>query len=385
MKIIFLFFSILSLFSFATTIHAIVDPLLVPNNKFGVHILFPSELEEARSLVNSSGGDWGYVTIPIQAIDKNLEKWQKFMSDAGKLHIIPIIRIATENYYFDTKLWRKPIEADVLDFANFLDSLDWPTKNRYVVIFNEVNRADEWGGEVNPREYAEILQYAVMVFKSKNQDFFIISAGLDNASASLPKESIDEYRFMEEMNNAVPGILSQIDALGSHSYPNPGFSQPPWITTSKSISSFKYEKAKAWNLSNKTLPVFITETGWSLNMVSESKMAAYYEEAFKSIWNDESIIAITPFLLKAGTPFTQFSLINSLGGKTLGYKAIDKIQKVKGAPKLSENNIIDSIEKDQENLLPTKNFLDDLTTEKDNLIQLKTVKTILKWLINPKM
>lgn len=366
------------------TAYAIVDPISVQNNKFGVHILFPSELSEAAALVNSSGGDWGYVTIPIQATDKNLIKWQKFMDDARSLHLIPIIRVATENYYFNTRVWRKPDEADILDFANFLNSLNWPTKNRYVVIFNEVNRSDEWGEDTNPAEYAEALRYAISAFKSKNEDFFIISAGLDNASANVSKESMDEYRFMEEMNNAVPGIFSQIDALGSHSYPNPGFSKPPSVVTPKSISSYKYEKDLANNLSNKSLPVFITETGWSLNMVSESNVASYYEEAFGSVWDDRDIVAVTPFLLRAGAgPFAQFSLINSLGGKTLGYKSLEKIQKVKGAPKLSENNIIDSIDKPQKNLLPTKNFLDALATEKDSFIELKTVKTILKWLIKP--
>lgn len=358
------------------------EPLASPNNKFGVHILFPSELEDAARLVNSSGGDWGYVTIPIQAADKNLVKWQKFMDDARNLHLIPIIRIATGNYYFNTKVWRKPEETDVLDFANFLNSLDWPTKNRYVVIFNEVNRSDEWEQDLNPEEYAKILQYAVSAFKSKSEDFFIISAGLDNASANVQRESMDEYKFMTEMNNAVPGIFDQIDALGSHSYPNPAFSQPPSVVTPKSISSFKYEKDLAWNLSNKNLPVFITETGWSLDMVNESKIASYYEEAFQSVWKEDMIIAVTPFLLMAGVgPYTQFSLISNSGFPTLGYKALEKMQKIKGNPKLSEKNIIIGKDHAQKNLIPTKNFLDDLTTKKDSFIQLKTVKTILKWLI----
>src|SRR3989344_3133908 len=118
---------------FTSAAHAIVDPISVPNNKFGVHILFTTELSEAARLVNSAGGDFGYVTIPIQSGDKDIEKWQKFMDSAKQNHVIPILRIATENYYFNTRVWRKPKYEDVLDFANFLDSLDWPTKNRYVV------------------------------------------------------------------------------------------------------------------------------------------------------------------------------------------------------------------------------------------------------------
>src|SRR3989304_2711614 len=78
---------------------AIYDPLSVPNNKYGIHILFPEEISEAAHLVNSSGGDWGYVTIPIRASAKNLEKWQKFMDESAKLHLIPLIRIAPDVDY----------------------------------------------------------------------------------------------------------------------------------------------------------------------------------------------------------------------------------------------------------------------------------------------
>ena len=143
---------------------AIYDPQSQPNNKVGIHILFPDELEKAKELVNSSGGDWGYVTIPIQAHDKDLIKWQDFFDRAKEAHLIPIVRLATDGDYFDKSSWRKPQDEDVVDFANFLNSLNWPVKNRYVVIFNEVNRADEWEGKADPREYAQILSYSLTVF-----------------------------------------------------------------------------------------------------------------------------------------------------------------------------------------------------------------------------
>ncbi|MFI5265547.1 MAG: hypothetical protein ACHQT7_02265, partial [Candidatus Levyibacteriota bacterium] len=37
---------------------AVSDPLSRPNNFVGIHILFPQELEQAKNLVNSSGGQW---------------------------------------------------------------------------------------------------------------------------------------------------------------------------------------------------------------------------------------------------------------------------------------------------------------------------------------
>ena len=49
-----------------------------PNNKTGIHLAIPSyeDLEKAARLVNSSGGDWGYVTLVIEQHDRDFQKWQ---------------------------------------------------------------------------------------------------------------------------------------------------------------------------------------------------------------------------------------------------------------------------------------------------------------------
>lgn len=327
-----LILTLLMLVDLATPVLALEDPRSKPNNKIGIHILFDSELGDVAKLVNSNGGDWGYVIIPIQSGDKDLIKWQKFMDEASRLHLIPIIRLATEGDYFNTKVWRRPDESDILDFANFLNSLTWPTENRYVVVFNEVNRGDEWGGAADPTGYAQLLSYAVTVFKSLNPHFFIVSGGLDNAAPNQGSEYIDQYSFMRQMNAAVPGIFYQVDGVASHSYPNPGFSQPPSVHTSKSIASFMYERELLRQMTSKKLPIFITETGWSLDRVSDEARANYYNEALKGVWADPDIVAITPFILHAAGPFAQFSFIREDGKETPQYSALKNIAKTKGAP-----------------------------------------------------
>ena len=377
-KLIFLLFFVILIVP--NDSFAIENPLSVTNNKFGIHILFTNELQEAAKLVNSQGGDWGYVTIPIQAGDRDLEKWQKFMDGAKNLHVIPIIRLATEGDYFNTKVWRKPKFEDVLDFANFLDSVKWPTKNRYIIVFNEVNRSDEWGGSSNPKEYAQILNYAVTVFKSKSQDFFIISAGLDNASVNVPGTSFNEYDFMRKMNDETPGIFNQIDGLSSHSYPNPAFSKPPTIHDQMSIASFKYERELAKSLSTgKELPVFITETGWSKKRVSQDVVRSYYKIAFEDVWNNENVSAVTPFLLKAfAGPFTDFSFIKEDGQEDTQYKAIEDLPKVKGAPIIQQTVLGEDISKNME--FPTKNFSNEDSHPKF-ISKSKALETIVKWLL----
>lgn len=374
--LIFVVFFLLSKPSFA-----IENPTSVPNNKFGVHILFPLEIEKAAQLVNSNGGDWGYVTVPIQAGDKDLDKWQRFMNDARKLHVIPIIRLATEGDYFNTSVWKKPSFEDVLDFANFLDSLDWPTKNRYIVVFNEPNRSDEWVGATDPSEYAEILSYAVNIFKSKNQDYFVISGGLDNAAANISGKSMNEYAFMQGMNDAVPGIFNQIDGLGSHSYPNPGFKQPPFILTSQSIYSFSYEKNLSYRLSGKDLPIFITETGWSANEVSYENIASYFSSAFNFVWSDENIVAVTPFLLQAGSgPFEQFTFIGR-SGKNKIYEAIERLPKIKGQPILNAKESEENIKPMEESSVSAKRFVEKKEPSFNSILIPKEMLNLVKWFL----
>src|SRR5437899_511269 len=85
--LIFLFAaSLLQLLFGSLPVYASDDPLAVPNNKFGIHILFQHELTQAAKLVNTNGGDWGYVIIPIQAGDRDIVKWQSFMDEAKLLH-----------------------------------------------------------------------------------------------------------------------------------------------------------------------------------------------------------------------------------------------------------------------------------------------------------
>lgn len=370
--IIFIFLS-----SFKKTL-AVYDPTSLPNNMYGIHILFPDEIFQARDLVNSNHGDWGYVTIPIQQSDRDLEKWQIFMNDARDLHLIPILRLATNGDYFNTKVWEKPTLSTVLDFANFLNSLDWPTKNRYVVVFNEVNRADEWGGDVSPVKYAQLLNYAIDTFKSKNQDFFVISAGLDNAAPNNPPNYMDEYSFIRLMEQSVPGIFSKLDGIASHSYPNPGFSQPSFVNTRESIYSFRYENDLEDYFAGKQLPIFITETGWSQDLISQNQISTYFQDAYQNVWDDKSIVAVTPFLLRANGAFPQFSFINDSGEKNANYKETESIGKIQGKPELAEAKK----ERPLIQKLPVRNFLYTIEAQNEFLRAIRPTKLLFKWLLN---
>lgn len=300
--------------------YAVIDPLTVPNNRIGVHILDPEEIIPAAKLVNSSGGDWGYVTIPIRSNDRDREKWTKFFTQARLQHVIPIIRLAT---YPIGNVWIEPTAFDLVDFANFLEDMPWPTQNRYIILFNEPNHHFEWGGAVDPRSYATLLLDARRIFKSRSADFYLLSAGLD-MSAPNSATSQDALEFYRRMTLYQPDWYQAVDGISVHSYPNPAFSSSPYSSTRYGISSYKFEINYLSRLGFTPKPIFMTETGW-INQPGN------YSIALKQAWNDPQIIAVTPFLLFAGAgDFKRFSLVG-----TPGYEDLSNLPKISGSPLLS--------------------------------------------------
>lgn len=310
-------------------VRAIIDPFSVPNNRIGVHILSPDEVGSAAKLVNSSGGDWGYVTIPMRSDDRDPDKWIKFFTECRNKHIIPIVRLAT---FPSGGTWAAPTSFDLVDFANFLNEMPWPTKNRYIILFNEPNHSNEWGGQVDPVGYATLISEAKSLFKSRSEDFFLLSGGLD---MSVPNSatSMEALRFYSEMSKSVPGWYDALDGLAVHSYPNPGFSASVFSKSRYGITSYKYELNYLSSLGYEEKPVFITETG---TVIARD----FYKPALTQVWTDPNIVAITPFLLFAGTgDFVRFSLLDLTHQPKESYQDIYSIPKISGSPLLANVTI----------------------------------------------
>ena len=167
-----------------------------PNNIYGIHLAqpYPEAIKSAAALVNSSGGDWGYVTLVIQENDRDLAKWQGIFDELRENHLIPIIRVATSAV---GENWRRPETSDAKNWVDFLDSLNWVVKKRYVILFNEPNHGSEWGGEVDEKSFAEVTMEFAKELKNKNPDFFIMIAGLDASAPSWPPGLEDETVFLK--------------------------------------------------------------------------------------------------------------------------------------------------------------------------------------------
>ena len=311
------------------------------NNKFGLYIYRVDDFaRKAAEMVNSNGGDWGYVLVPYNVKDYDVKKWNSFFKVLNEYHLIPIIQL------WDVSEDRDKARKETEKSAEFLNSLNWPIKNRYISVYNEANDSKFWKGGANPKEYAWILNKTIKIYKEVNPDFFILN-GAFNASARGGNGYIDEEQFLIEMDKAEPGVLKKLDGWASHPYPHiRGYLGDPYDTGRASIRGYEWELSllkKYFQIDN--IPVFITETGWPHaegkkyrnDYYPEEKVAEYYKIAFEKVWlPDERVVAVTPFTIKYDPPFDNFSFIKRDGGVYKQFNVLKSMPKIAGRPPLVE-------------------------------------------------
>src|SRR3989344_6513342 len=203
------------------------------NNKFGIYTYDVLDLvERAGDLVNSNGGEWGYVLIPYNVKDNNYDKWRGIFSSLTERKLIPIIQL------WDVDL--ENAESQTVKAADFLNTFDWPIKNRYVSVYNEPNDERFWQGKLDPEGYARVLDYSIQTFKSQNQNFYLLN-GAFNATAPNGGGYMDEVDFMTRMDAEVPGIFKKLDGWASHSYPQPAYRGSVYGVGRSSIKAYAWE------------------------------------------------------------------------------------------------------------------------------------------------
>lgn len=289
-------------------------------SKVGIHILSPADIDSANQLLTVEGSDqWRYVTIPftLDDVDKT-DEWQGFFNQAREKKIIPLVRLATR---FDNGAWTVPTRQDSVRLISALSKLEWPTNERYIIVFNEVNQSKEWGGTIDPAEYTRTLEFVSNWARSENKNYIILPAAMDLAAPN-GSQTEEAFKYLDGMYQADSDVFSYIDKWNSHSYPNPGFSAAPQRTGKNSLRGFEHELAYLKQKTNKDYDVYITETGWEDNRTTSRWLTSYYQYAMKNIWSNPQVKAVTPFVLKgAPGPFANFSFLSNDDKPTRQYVA----------------------------------------------------------------
>lgn len=297
-------------------------------SKLGVHILTTDEVIGASELLNFAD-EWHYVTIPLTWSDiADSQKWQTFFDLCKQEKIIPIIRLTTE---FDPEIgaWKIPNKRHIIEQISFLSNLDWPSEKRYIIAFNEVNHAKEWGGTIDPQGYAQILRFTADWAHTEADPYIVLPAGLDLAAPN-GNETRDSFVYLNQMLAFDETIFDVVDVWNSHSYPNPGFSSSPTRFAKNSLRGYQFELDYLKNKTGRDFQVMITETGWDSNPWLSKQLSSYYAYALQHIWSDSQVLAVTPFLLQGSPgPFSGFSFLDEAGEPTPQYfafhSAIEKV------------------------------------------------------------
>jgi hypothetical protein len=311
---------------------ALAQAQVLPAAVLGMHVLQPNELLEAKELltVKPDAVDWHYVTIPLSLNDLHKKaEWQSFFNLAKEQRVIPIVRLATR---FENGSWKIPTRSDVLALSNFLGDLEWPTEQRFVIVFNEVNHAPEWGGTIDPKGYAEILSFTANWLHTEEKNYAVLPAAMDLAAPNGPKTR-EAFSYLDGMRAADPEVFVQVDFWNSHSYPNPGFSSAPTRVAQNSLRGFMFELDYLKKHTGRDMRVFITETGWADLPITRRKLADYYTYALEHVWSDPRVIGVTPFVLKGDPgPFAEFGFLDRNDKPTYQYQALQQaLERVGGS------------------------------------------------------
>jgi hypothetical protein len=318
----------LTIFSFfSTPVKAVEGSVL------GIHILHPSEAAKAKELLNvdAAHDEWHYVTVPLSLNDlKSEDEWKEFFKYSKENKLIPVVRLMTK---FENGAWTIPTKRDIVDLITFLSKQNWPTDDRYIIVFNEVNHTKEWGGQIDPSGYADTLRFTSNWAKSEGKNYKVLPAAMDLAAPNS-EVTREAFNYLQQMLDHDSSIFSYIDAWNSHSYPNPAFSSSPERTEKNSVRGFIHELSFIKDKTGKDYRTFITETGWIENAATRRFLQSYYTYAAQHIWSDPRVIAVTPFVLQGDPgPFSGFTFVNRSGQPTLQYIAYQNVIK-----KMSEKN-----------------------------------------------
>ena len=332
-------------------------------HKLGVHLLLDdgrfqwpvAVWEEHLTHARQAVGAGGYVTQLVRLDDLDTVKWQQFMDLCAAQELTPILRLAT-TYDREASWWQAPpldnngrsYKTVAQEYARFVATLDWPSEHHFVLVGNEPNHGDEWGGRPDPAAYARFLRDTAVALKAADPQAFVLNAGLDPYTPHTGSQPfgngmwyVDAGAFLVEMVAAQPDVLEQLDGWASHPYPLGPFAAPPWEQTyqvdwlndapapnyppppdglfNRGVNGYEWELWLLTQLGAPELPVFITETGWRhtaagypdaslaatyLDLAlhgNDGRFSQYPQTGWTPWLDDARVVAITPFAL-AGNP-----------------------------------------------------------------------------------
>jgi hypothetical protein len=330
-----------------------------PVNRFGIGLVGPGDANQ-WNLTADLVGHGGHIKLIFPGIDLNTTgpdgSWVTAVQESYNRELVPVIRLGP--HWGDRHIRNMADDASRTTYTQIAQRYaqvvaglplraGWPL---YLEVHNEPNLCYEW--ECHPgeapahvntpagwmhysdtaHEYAYFLRDVADALHALGDPRIQVLNGALAPGGAVTCEcdgggytaGITALEFIDEMDNAVPGIWSRLDGWASHAYPAEGLGWGFFMAYSQSMPGLLFFEHELTAIGT-TLPVFITETGWTTDagaFGSRTDIATWTVDAYNNPWlTHPDIAAVMPFMLQDAA-WEAFAWVASGGAPYAVYDAV---------------------------------------------------------------
>ena len=257
-------------------------------NPIGVNTFMGREVEAWKrertlEMASDAGVGWIKEHFPWRAIETSPDSywdevfqqsaWDKYdaIVEAAELHGLRIVaRIDLPPQ------WARPSGSDHAspprdnaDYADFVAEVVRRYKGRvqFIQIWNEPNLAAEWGGEIDPAGYAELLRVAATAAREVDPNVVILSAPLAMTTENSDR-AMDDLSYWKALYDAGAGPYFDIMAANAYGLDQRYDAEPD--PDALNIRRIELIRQIAVEYGDENKPIWLNEFGWNASPKSFS-------------------------------------------------------------------------------------------------------------------
>jgi len=303
-----------------------------PDNRFGIGLVGPGDAYQL-DLVHELTGDGGHALLIFAGITKATTgpepSWVSALQGVYDRGLVPVVRLGPP--WGQMEIRAESDDAQHLEYKGLAAAYRKVVEGLplhegtplYIQVHNEPNLCYEWacsgggtlGSTTIAAEYAGYFRDVADALHAIGDPRIEVSLGAmapggvvsceccgpAGGCAFQPGET--GLDFMAKMEVAVPDVWTRLDFLASHAYPAQNIGWGFFLSFAQSMPGLTYFELEL-NVVGPSLPVLITETGWSTERPeggpkpSAQEMADWTVLAWEQVWlTHPNIVGVMPFML----------------------------------------------------------------------------------------
>jgi polysaccharide biosynthesis protein PslG len=254
--------------------HTAVNPHSV--NTFLSQEVEPWKREKTVEMISMAGIGWIKEGFPWSELEPaegshwdpehQQDTWQKYdeivdLAESYGLRIIARLDHTPPWARPDGSDYHSP-PSDVRSYGRFVEAFveRYSGRIQHIQIWNEPNLAREWGGEIDPDGYAELLEEAYQRANAADPDVVVLSAPMAMTNETSDR-AIPEFDYWEALYEV--GANEFFDVLTATGY---GIDQPPDDPPSRDVINLRRIELLRDLMAehgDTSTPIWLTEYGWN--------------------------------------------------------------------------------------------------------------------------